>query len=108
MVMASFAILPVQFAAVVALLLIGMVTAASSANAAKRVAGVALALIAALLGLAVLGAPAAALTVAASYLFALLLIGAAIIVRLQEAYSSIEVGDIDRADRDGEPRDQDP
>ncbi|WP_395645350.1 hypothetical protein [Terricaulis sp.] len=82
----------------VALLLAGAVTAWTSTNVAKRVAGISVALTAALIALAVLGAPAALLVAAAGVAFAHLVVGAALLVRLQESYGGVETPEFDAAD----------
>lgn len=87
------------FAAAVVLLLAGAVAGWTSHNALKRVAGIALAMLGALVSLAALGAPNALLVAAACALFAQLAIGAAVIVRLQEEYGAIEAPETDQADR---------
>lgn len=87
-----------EFAAAAALLLLGASLAMVSANIVKRVVGVLMALLAALLGLSLLGAPAALLFVGAACAGAVMMLGAALIVRLQETYNSVEAGDLDAAD----------
>ena len=91
------------FAAAVVLLLIGAATAWRSAHAAKRLAGLLIAEIGALLALAALHAPEAALIAGVAAAFAQLALGASILVRLQEAYGGVESPDIDAADEDSEP-----
>jgi hypothetical protein len=98
--------LPTQFAllgAATTLMMIGAVSAWSSGNATKRVIGAAIALIGAMAGLAALGAPPALLIVGAAVLFAQIVLGAALAVRLQEAYGSLEMSEIDAADAQSEP-----
>ncbi len=92
-----------QFAASVALLMIGAVTAWTSTNVFKRVAGLVIALIAAILALAVLGAPSFALMAGVSAAAANLLIGLALLVRLQESYGGVETPEFDLADDQSEP-----
>jgi multisubunit Na+/H+ antiporter MnhC subunit len=87
------------FAAAIALLAIGAVTAWAGANAAKRVVGCIVALFGAALALAALGAPAAFVLTAVVLSFAYLALGAGIVVRLQEAYGGVETTEIDSADR---------
>lgn len=89
----------IELAAAVALLVLGAVTAWATANAAKRLAGVQLALLGACLGVAALGAPTTFVLTAIAVAVALLALGIAIIVRLQESYGAIEAPDIDAADR---------
>lgn len=88
----------------VALVIGGAVGALASNNALKKVAAVLTAFIGAGLALAVMGAPSLALVVVAALGFAYCLVGVAIVVRLQEAYSSIEFPDLDAADEQDEPR----
>ena len=83
--------------------LIGAATAWRSANATKRLAGLLIASLGALLALAALRAPEAALIAGVAATFAQLLIGAALLVRLQEAYGGVEAADIDAADEASEP-----
>lgn len=80
------------------LALAGAVVAWTSANAVRRVAGGVLAFMGALAVLATLEAPAAALTAALAVAAAFLLVGAALTVRLQEAYASTDAGEVDAAD----------
>lgn len=92
-----------HLALAVALLLVGVVTAWTSTNVAKRVGGVVVALTAALIALAVLGAPPALLIAGVGLGFAQLVVGAALLVRLQEGYGGLEAPEFDAADADGEP-----
>lgn len=92
-----------HLALAVALLLVGVVTAWTSTNVAKRVGGVVVALTAALIALAVLGAPPALLIAGAGLGFAQLVVGAALLVRLQEGYGGLEAPEFDAADADSEP-----
>lgn len=92
-----------QLVAAIALLLIGVATAWASANTAKRLAGLLIAQIGAMLGLAVLGAPQGAIIAGVALAFALMLVGAALIVRLQEAYGGVEAAEFDAADEQSEP-----
>ena len=100
-------VLRLEFAAALVLLLIGAIVALSSANAVKRLGGAVITLIAALLGLAVLEAPAAALSVGVAVMFATLAIGVALGVRLQEAYGAVESPDINQADAQSEAAEPD-
>jgi hypothetical protein len=97
-------ILRLALAAGVTLLTIGAVTAWASVNVAKRIGGLLIAQIAALLGLAVLGAPNAALMAGLAVAFVMLVLGCALLVRLQEAYGGVELPDLDQADEQSEPR----
>lgn len=95
-----------QLAAAAVLLLTGATMAWTATNAVKRVVGIAIAGFAAMLALAVLRAPEAALIAALALVFAHVLIGAAIVVRLQEGYGGVELTDIDAADEHAEPPEQ--
>jgi hypothetical protein len=86
------------FAAGVALLICGATLAWSSVSFAKRVAGVLLALMGAIVAAAALGAPQQALLGGAAVLFCYAAIGVSVLVRLQEAYGSTQIDDIDAAD----------
>lgn len=88
----------------VALLLAGAVTAWTSTNVAKRMAGIAVAFTGALLALAVLGAPSPLLISAIAIAFAYLIVGAALLVRMQEGYGGIETPEIDVADGESDAR----
>ena len=82
------------------LALSGAIVAWTSANAVRRVAASVLAFMGALAALAALQAPVAAMIAALAVAAAFLLVGAALTVRLQEAYASAEAGDADAADAD--------
>ena len=92
------------FVIAVALALIAALTAHVSANATKRLAAVIVALFAAMLALAALGAPQAALIAGGVIAFAYCIMGVALVVRLQEAYGGVEVAELDAADEASEPR----
>jgi hypothetical protein len=92
-----------QVAAAIALLLIGAVTAWSSVNVARRLGGLVIAQLGALLALAALGASGAAMLAGVAVSFVMLAIGAALLVRLQEAYGGVEGADFDLADEQSEP-----
>lgn len=81
-----------------AILLAGVTTAMSGASVTKRLVGVLLAMIGALIAAAAAGAPSGLLIAAAALTLAYAAIGAALLVRLQEAYGSIESLEIDAAD----------
>jgi hypothetical protein len=91
-------ILHMTLGASAALLTSGSFAAWASANAAKRLAAIAVALIGALLAAAALNAPAALLVTGAAAGFAYLAVGAAVVVRLQESYGGIETPQIDAED----------
>lgn len=80
------------------LLMLGVVTAWASTNGLRRVIGVIISGLGALLALASLEAPSGALAGGVALLFAYLAVGAALIVRAQEAYGGIELNEIDMAD----------
>lgn len=91
-----------HIAAAIALLMIGVVTAWSAANAIKRLAGVLIAFTATLLAFAAIAAPAALLIAAIAVAFATLVVAVALLVRLQEAYGGIDTPEFDRADAQSE------
>jgi hypothetical protein len=88
-------------AAAIALTMAGAATALIGQNAIKRLVGLTLAGLGALVALA-LWAPQAVMA-GAAILFAQVAIGAALAVRLQEAYGAIETREIDAADAASEP-----
>ncbi|MEJ0060491.1 MAG: hypothetical protein WDM79_13360 [Terricaulis sp.] len=90
-------------AAAIALLMIGAVTAWTSGNVAKRLAGLVIAQLGALLALAALGAPVVFLLAGIAVSLVMLAIGAALMVRLQEAYGGVEASEFDAADEQSEP-----
>lgn len=90
-------------AAAVVLLLAGAASAWTSANALKRLGGLVVAALGAIVALAALGAPQALLIAAAAALFAQIAVGAALLVRLQEDYGGVEIPEIDFADAQSEP-----
>ncbi|MGE3142346.1 MAG: hypothetical protein AB7L65_03415 [Hyphomonadaceae bacterium] len=84
---------------------IAAATAWASANVIKRLAALFLAQIGAGLAALALGGPAQIALAALAAALASLTIGAAIAVRMQEAYRSIDSDDIDEADHRAEPAD---
>lgn len=96
--------LMIGLALAVALVAGGAVAAFTSSNALKKVAALLTALVGAALAIALLGAPSSVLIAVAAIAFAYCVVGVAVIVRLQEAYGSIEISDIDGADEQDEPR----
>lgn len=74
-----------------------------SPNVLKRLVGIAVAQIGAMIALAALGAPSQALTAAGAIAFAQIAAGMAILVRLQESYGETEAIEIDAADAADEP-----
>lgn len=103
---APFPVEPVLAGGAIALVMIGAATALLFSNVIKRVAGLLIAGFGALGALAVLGAPDGALVVGVAILFAYTATGAAIVVRLQEAYGSVETLEIDAADAEREAQDR--
>jgi len=95
-------ILALVLAGALALVMIGAVTAWAGANAAKRLAGIVIALIGAVLALGALGAPSALLAAGVALAFVHLALGQALLVRLQEGYGGVETTEIDAADRKAE------
>lgn len=98
--------LPLLAAAAIVILFIGAAAALVARNAMKRLMGVIIAGLGAIALLAALGAPNGAVMAAVAALAAQLLIGSAIVVRLQEEYGSMDVADIDAADASSEPEDR--
>ena len=92
----------ILLAVAAALLMLGAVTAWTSANIIKRVAALVLAQLGAIAGLCVLGAGSTVLLAGVVAAFAQLALGAALIARLQEAYGVIEAPEIDAADAQSE------
>lgn len=92
-----------HLAAAAALLMVGAVAALTSTNVAKRIAALLIAQIGALLGLAGLGAPNAALMAGIALALAQLVFGVALLVRLQESYGGVELQEFDAADEQSEP-----
>lgn len=92
-----------SLAVAAALMMGGSVTAWAATNTAKRVVGVLIVLAAALVAMAAIGAPTSAFVIAVVLAFGYCALGAAILVRLQEAYGTIEAREIDAADDRDEP-----
>lgn len=83
----------------------GGTVAMTASNALKRVVGAAMAQSGAALGALALGAPEAVALGGLAAAFAALMLGAAIAVRMQEAYAAVESGAVDAADLAAEPDD---
>ena len=83
----------------------GAAAAWTSVNIAKRLVGILIAQSGACLAALALGAPQVAAVGLLAVGLGNLLLGAAIAVRLQESYHSIEAEEIDAADRHSEPAD---
>lgn len=103
MVIADPIVARLLLALAVAMLMLGVVTAWASGNVIKRLIGVAVAMLGAIVALGALAAPQSFVIVAAAAVFAQLVLGAALIVRLQEDYGGVEAIEHDIADDDGEP-----
>ncbi len=101
--MTSSFVLGAEIGAALTLLAIGALMAWTSGNILKRVVGIVIADLGALLALATLGAPASMLIAGIGAAFAALLVGIALIVRLQESYGGVEALDFDAADQNDEP-----
>lgn len=86
-----------------ALTLLGAAVAWAAPNATKRVAGILVAHFGAVLALGAVGAPLSIMSAGVAIALAQCAIGAAIVVRLQEAYGAVEGRDIDAADDAAEP-----
>lgn len=92
----------------VGLTMLGAVTAWAGANALKRLTGMAIAFIGAVLALGALGAPPALIVAGVVLMFAHLAVGLALLVRLQEGYGGVELTEIDTADRKAEMAERTP
>ena len=90
--------LRLAIAAAIVLVLTGGVMALASGNAVKRVAGAVLTYFGAVLALAAMAAPSGAMIAGLGLALVTLIIGAAIVVRLQETYGGVELIEIDQAD----------
>lgn len=86
-----------------AMLMAGAVTAWRATSVARRIGGVLVAHVAAIVALGILGAPAEALVAGVAVAFGYCALGVAVLVRLQEAYAGAEAADIDKADEQDEP-----
>lgn len=89
-----------------AVVMIGAVAALLSANAIKRVGGVLVSGFGAVAALAAMGAGSGPILVAVAVLFVYAAIGAAVVVRLQESYGSIEAPEIDAADAESDAQER--
>jgi len=93
----------VLLAIAAALLAAGVASGWRAQNAVKRIASLMVGLVGAFVSLAVLGAPASALIATVATALAYVIIGAGLVVRLQEAYGVVEAAEIDAADDRDEP-----
>ncbi len=105
---ADVLLLRAELAVALVLLLSGAVAAWASGNVVKRIVGLLLAHVGAVLALAALGLPDVVLMLGVGVALAHLLIGAALLVRLQEAYGGVEAREFDAADEQTEPTEQTP
>ena len=95
---------PLLGAASIGLIVIGATAALVLSNAIKRLAGLTIAGFGAAVALAAFGAPDSALVAAVAIVFAQAVIGAVLVVRLQESYGGVETAEVDDADRDDHAR----
>lgn len=86
----------------VALVMIGAATTLVASNAIKRAGGLLVSGFGAIGFLAATGAGSAPLIICVALLFVYAVFGAALVVRLQESYGSIEAAEIDAADADSD------
>lgn len=90
-------------AAALALVFGGAAMALTGANLVKRIGGILASLTGAIIGLAALGAGAGVLIAAVAIAFAYCVVGASVLVRLQESHGAIETAVIDSGDQADEP-----
>jgi hypothetical protein len=93
----------IGLALAVALIAGGAAAAFTSNHALKKVAAATVALVGACVALALLGAPTIALLAGVGLALAYCLVGVAVVVRLQEAYGSVEQTHLDSIDDQDEP-----
>lgn len=93
----------ISIIASIVLFALGVAVAWLARDALKRIGGLALLGFAALAAAAAVGAPPALLAGGVGIIFAQIVIGVAIVVRLQEAYGGAEIAEIDAADAASEP-----
>lgn len=89
--------------AAVALFALGVAVAWLARDAMKRVGGLAIFGLAVLAAAAAVGAPAALIAGGVAIVFAQIVLGVLIAVRLQESYGGTELAEIDAADNASEP-----
>lgn len=85
-----------------AVLVASVTTALSPVSIVKRLVGVLMALIAASLGAAAIGAPAGVIVAIVALILAYAAVGAALLVVLQESYGVSETTEIDAADAEAD------
>ncbi len=93
----------VVFAAALFVFALGAVAAFTAGPALKRVLGLFIAETGAALAALALGAPQAFALAGVGVGVAALVIGAALVVRVQERYAAVEIDAVDAADRAAEP-----
>ncbi len=90
------------FAGAVVLMLAGALSAWSAQNTARKLAGLLVAMLGAVMAVVALDAPAWIAVAGAALALAQLVVGAAVAVRLHESYGSSETADADRVEADAE------
>jgi hypothetical protein len=93
----------ISLIAATVLVALGVAVAWLARDALKRVGGLALLGFAAVAAAAALGSPRELLAGGAAVVFAQIVVGVAIVVRMREAYATTEVAEIDAADDASEP-----
>lgn len=101
MALSAFA-LTIALAIAAALLMAGAVSAWTAASLGKRLAGLLVAHVAAIVCLALLGVATPAVLAGVAIALAYCALGAGLLARLQEAYASTEATDADRAEDEAE------
>ena len=95
-------------AAAIVLFACGGALAWTSVSFSKRLAGVIIGFLGAIVALASLAAPQGAMIAGVATLLGYAVVGVAVLVRLQEAYGATEIAEIDCADADAEPNEPAP
>lgn len=95
-------LLRAMVAAAVMVMVLGMLALLTSANAGKRLAGAATAMLGAVLALAALRAPSIFISAAAAVALVYAALGALVLIRLQESYGDTELPAVDAVDDDTE------
>ncbi|MBL8538013.1 MAG: hypothetical protein JNM59_11475 [Hyphomonadaceae bacterium] len=91
-----------------ALMAIGFAGAWLASNLAKRLTAQVLTMLGALMVCVVIGASQALMLAGGALIFGYALVGVAVLVRLQEAYGTIELQEIDAADAQAEAQETTP